>query len=188
MRKKPNSGIWQYIDASGVLEHGTEAEIKEVKRQYRKKYLLEQKRRQRASRPEFAVAFSKEKGELELIANAAKKHSMKIPGFIKASALAYIQQKFVVPDKQAISEIEQLLLECLNTIQALSAKKERLPWEWGKKYEGIENCVIGLEKKIDTAFRHPLLLEESIKRSDLATKQRILAMLLHPYDSQNHST
>ena len=104
-----NGGLWAYLDASGVLEKGTEEEIKAAKKAYRKQYLLNYKRRQRASKPEFAVTLNKDNGEYFRIKIAAKQHSKTIPAFLRLATLAYINKTYIVPDRLLIAKLEQLL-------------------------------------------------------------------------------
>lgn len=89
------TGIRAYLDASGVLENGTEHEIRAVRRQYRKLYLKRYKRSQREKKPEFAVQLSKTNGEYGKIQAAAHKHRMSITEFLRLATLAYIDRTFL---------------------------------------------------------------------------------------------
>ena len=64
--KKQKGGMWEYLESSGVLEKGTDEEIKLAKKAYRKGYYLKYKQNQRQHKPEFTVNFSNEKGKLLL--------------------------------------------------------------------------------------------------------------------------
>ena len=114
-----NSGMWAYLDASGVLENGNEEEIKAAKKAYRKLYLLNYKRKQRASVPEFIVCLSKNDGEYSRILSASKAHGKTIPAFLRIATLAYISKTYIIPDRLIVARLEQLLSQCLNEIQQI---------------------------------------------------------------------
>lgn len=154
----PHSKLWQYLNSTGVLESGNEEAIMAVKRSYRKKYLLEYKRKQRNEKPGFTVMLSRENGEYYNIFNAAKRHSMPVTTFLKKATLAYLSQRFIVPDRRQLSEVEQLLSECLNEIQRIARQKERFNWDREQKYEAIEKRILKLERQIGEVFRNPTLL------------------------------
>src|ERR1700722_12476945 len=157
MRKtKPNSGIWQYLREAGVLD-GSEDQIKACKRRYRKNYLYDYRKRQRKEKPEFTVNLSKENGEYGNIVSAAKRHSMPVSLFLKASCLAYLNQYYIVPDRLQVAKMEQLLAQTLNVVQVITRTKERYSWEREKKYEAIEKRIIQLETQIKEVLSNPPL-------------------------------
>ena len=148
--------MWDYLEKSGVLEHGNDAEIKAVKREYRKKYFLEFKRQQRKNNPEFTVHFSKGDGQYSRIAEASKKHHLSIPAFLKAATMAYLERNYIVPNRLMVAHLEQLLSDCLNEIKKISDRKERF-WERQEKLDRIEKCIARLENQMSEAFRNPSL-------------------------------
>lgn len=158
---KQNSGMWNYLESIGVLEHGTEGEIKAAKRAYRKKYLLEYKRKQRISQPEFVINLSKENGAYERISTAAKQHQMSVTAFLRTATLAYLNRTYIVPDKLQIAKLEQLLAQYLNEIQTLVQQKEKYHWDRDRKYEAIEKRIEKLETEIHDMFSNPPLLNNN---------------------------
>lgn len=165
MRKNSRKcGLWAFLDASGVLEKGTEEEIKAAKKAYRKQYLLNYKRRQRASKPEFTINLSKDSFEYSRILSAAKAHKQKVPAFLRRATLAYINKTYIVPDRFAIARLEQLLSQCLNEIQLIVHQKERFFWGKDQKLKDIEKRIEKLESEIDDVLRHPITIEELIIR------------------------
>lgn len=155
MSKRSNTGLWEYLEASGVLEKGTDEEIKAVKQSYRKEYLLLYKRKQRASKPEFTVNFNSEDGEFARVSQAAKRHKMPITTFLRVAVMAYLEQTFIVPNVLQIAELEQLLSNCLNEVQSIVRTRERYHWEREQKLEAIEKIIIRLEEKVNQLFRNP---------------------------------
>ena len=155
MTKIKQGGIWDYLDQIGVLENGTDAEIKAAKRAYRKQYFLAYKRKQRKKRPEYTINFNEDNGEHKRILLAAQRHVMTMPQFLRAAVRGYLEQKYVVPNQQQVAELEQLLSQVLNEIQAIARKKERYFWDRNDKLESIEKRIEKLEIDIDQVFRNP---------------------------------
>lgn len=161
MSMKTNSGLWEYLERIGILENGTDDEIKAAKKTYRKEYLLKFKQKQRKHKPEFTVNFSNEKGEFYTVKNAAIKHKLTITAFVKRATLAYINQKFIVPNIDQIARLEQILSQCLNEIQSIVKVKDRFFWESDKRLEKIENRIAKLETEINDVFRKPPLVKQN---------------------------
>ena len=162
MPSNAKSGIWAYLDASGVLERGTEAEIKAAKKAYRKQYILNYKRKQRSSKPEFTINLSKDVGEYSIISSAAKAHGLSVPAFLRLATLAYINKKFIVPDKLIVAKLEQLLSQCLNEISLIVKQKEKYFWGKEQKFKDIENRIAKLESEVSEAFEQPPSVEELV--------------------------
>src|SRR5437773_1380391 len=100
LRRNRYSKMWKYLEAAGVLEKGSDEEIKATKKAYRKKYLLEHKQRQRVNKAEFTLGFSKANNEYQRVSLAAKRHKMTITAFLRSAVLAYIGNIYIVPDRE----------------------------------------------------------------------------------------
>ena len=159
-KNRTNKGLWEYLEATGVLEKGTDEEIKAVKHAYRKKYLLTFKQRQRAIKPEYTINFSKKTGEYDRVAQAATRHNMSLTAFTRSSVLAYLDRTYVVPNSAQIARLEQNLSECLNEIKTITQTKEKYFWEREQKLEAIEKRIEKLEVQINTIFRTPPLFND----------------------------
>lgn len=158
MKRLPKQkGMWEYLDAIGVLEHGTDAEIKAAKQAYRKKYFQQYKRNQRITKPEYVVNFSKSTGELETVVKAAKRHKMSMTNFLRSAVLAYLHQTFLVPNREQVAQLEVLLSDCLNEIQTIVRPKEKYHWQREEKWEKIELRITKLEQQIHHLFYNPPL-------------------------------
>jgi hypothetical protein len=167
-RKYHNSGMWDYLDSIGVLEHGSDAEIKAAKKAYRKRYFLQNKRQQRINKSEYTVAFSKANGEHSRIAEAAKKHKRTVTAFIRLAALAYISQTFVVPDLYQIAKLEHILSECLNEIKSIVKIKNKYFWEREERLELVEKRIVRLEQQINEVLRTPPLVKADDHKNQIA--------------------
>lgn len=154
-RPKKSSPFWDYLDASGVLEKGSDEEIKAVKRQYRKQYLLRYKRTKRNDSKEYTISIKKESHELSKVTKEAKRHGMPVPTFILNALYAYMERKYIVPNPYQVASLEQLLSECLNEIRSIAQSRDRFFWDAEMKLERIEKKVIQLEKIIEEALRNP---------------------------------
>jgi hypothetical protein len=151
-----------------VLERGTDEEIKAAKKAYRKNYLLHYKQQQRKKKPEYNVYFSKENGEYERIALAAKGHNMTVTAFVHLASLAYLQNTFVVPNRLQVAQLEQLLSDCLNEIRQLVSKKERFYWDREDKLRTIEKRIEKLEMQVNEVFRNPPMLSHNDRQNQIA--------------------
>lgn len=156
MRSRRNSPMWEYLEASGVLEKGSDEEIKAVKKAYRKKYFLEFKQKQRRNKPEYTVTLSKTSGELGRITEAAKKHHLSVPALLKRATFAYLERRYIVPNRLMVAHLEQLLSDCLNEIKSISHTKERF-WEREQKLDRIERRIEKLESQVNELFQNPTL-------------------------------
>ncbi|MFH0866635.1 MAG: hypothetical protein V1904_10590 [Bacteroidota bacterium] len=175
--KAQNGGMWAYLDASGVLEKGTEEEIKAAKKAYRKQYLLNFKRKQRTSKPEFAVNLSKDNGEYSRISSTAKTHKTSIPAFLRMATLAYISKTYIVPDRLLVARLEQLLSQCLNEIQLIVKQKEKYFWGKEEKFKDIEKRIEKLEFEINEVFQQPPTIVELVIR-EINKKPELKGQLL----------
>ena len=189
---KHKGKMWKYLESRGVLENGTDEEIKKAKKDYWKIYFTKQKRIQRAKQHEFTMRFSKGKEEYSKVEFMAKQHRMKTTKFIKSAVLAYINKSYIVPDRLQIAELEQLLSQCLNEIQTIVKQKERFHYERELKYEVIEKRIEALEEEIAKALKCPYTIEELVIKGieeKPSLKEQLHAILtINKNDNQNQVT
>ena len=188
MSNTKNNGMWNYLDSIGVLEKGSDEEIKLAKKAYRKKYFTLHKRKQRERNKEFTIRFFKSDEELKNISETAKRHKMKITEFLKSAVLAYVDKTYIVPDSLQIAEIEQILSQCLNEIQSIVKQKERYSYDREYQYELIEKRIEQLESEINSVLRNPYTLEDLV-RKEISIKPNLkenLFTILN--DNQNQIT
>jgi hypothetical protein len=181
------NGMWAFLAATGVLEKGTEEEIKAAKKEYQKIYILNYRRKQRTIKPEFIVWLSKSNGDYFKISVAAKQHKMAITTFIRAAALAYVSKTYIVPDRIQVAELKQLLSQCLNEIQSIIKQKEKYFWGKEQKFKDVEKRIEKLESAINLKLAQPFTLEELIIKGmekDGSLRDQLLAFL-NSYDNKN---
>jgi hypothetical protein len=146
---KSNSGIYEYLDKSKVLEHGTAADIEAVKAQYRKAYKAKWRQAQRQRSEQFTVSFTEQ--EAQKIAAMAKKYKWSCTRFIRLACLAYSDKTFLVVDVLATQAIAQLLAMNYNELkQAFDSYKT--PFEVGK---ALLAQMADIEQKVLHELYHP---------------------------------
>ncbi len=161
MKRLPKqNGMWDYLDSIGILEHGSDAEIKAAKRAYRKGYFRNYKKNQRIKKPEYVVNFSKENGELETVAKAAKQHKLSMTNFLRSAVLAYLMRTYLVPNRDQVAHLELLLSNCLNEIQTIVSVKSKHTWQNDNRFEQIEQRIQKLEQQIGDLFRNPPIADD----------------------------
>jgi hypothetical protein len=105
MKKK--GGLYNFLDASGVLSTGNDVLIKEAKKQYWQQYKAKWRAKQRLVTEEITVVLTPY--EAQLISETAKKYKRSKSAFVKATCLAYLQKIYVVTDILAVNSIKELL-------------------------------------------------------------------------------
>lgn len=179
----------EWLDASGVLANGSEEEIKTAKRAHRKSYKTQHKRKQRQENPEFCVALSKQKNELARITTAAHKHKMSVQSFLKFSSLAYLNKTFIVPDRDFVARLAQLLSDCLNEVNGIAQSKSNWHWQIDEKYDAIEKRICALETDMRHLFESPAPIEKAVSDAvakDPSMRLTLLNLLIN--DRQNQDT
>jgi hypothetical protein len=174
------NGLRAFLDSRGLLENGSEEQIRAARKEYRKIYLTNYKKKQRAENPEYSVLFSRQNGEYNRIITAARRHKLTVPAFLKSATLAYISKTFIVPDRDVIVKLAALLAECLNEIQQMASGKEKNYWMIEQKYDAIEKRIMDLEVQITRRFSEPLAIEDVVRSAiekDADLRLRLLLLL-----------
>jgi hypothetical protein len=106
-RKTKTSGIWQFLELSGVLDTGSAEDIALKRKEYwseRKRLWKQDKRR---NETEFKIYL--DNTELKAVANASKTAKLSKTGYIKQAALAQASNSQIVPDTAILNHIQRLL-------------------------------------------------------------------------------
>ena len=150
------SGLQSYLEETGVLVSGSEEDIQAAKQEYKKRYQAEYRRKRRTTHPETTVRLTKE--EWDRFSEEAKRHHLTLPKFIRQSALAYLNQTYLVPDKQAVARIEQLLSLARTDIQIIAKHMRELNFDaLSRAYLSLSERYTHLEKKLSQILREPSL-------------------------------
>ncbi|MBW7840912.1 MAG: hypothetical protein H3C36_15030, partial [Chitinophagaceae bacterium] len=89
--------------------------------------------------------------ELQTIREAAKGHKRSATRYIKAAALAYNLQRFVVPDIVLVNDIKQVLQQTYSSIHRLYMDTT-IPYALGRL---LLVKIEALEQQITTMLEHP---------------------------------
>lgn len=156
---KHGSGLYQYLERVGVLEHGTDAEIKAAKRQYWNSRKAEAKRLKRKEQKSFTVFFTK--AEMPIIIAAARSHKRSCTAFLKLAALAYLQRRYLAPDILLLGDIRQKLAMNYNQLKAL-IDQQRIS---GRAIEAAMQDLEMLERSILHQLENPISLEDAVRQA-----------------------
>jgi hypothetical protein len=112
--RNQKGGVWQYLEETGVLEHGTPEEIGAARAEYWKAYKRKWKKEQRTV---YTISLThKEVKELE---RAATRHHRASTTFIREALFAYLNQRFIVPDTETVREVRMLLARSYYLLQTI---------------------------------------------------------------------
>jgi hypothetical protein len=129
-RVKKGSGIYTYLQATGLLEHGTEDQIIAAKKMYWKQFRKIWKQQHRIEHKSYTISFSAK--EQKIVHNAAKQAHTSITTFIKNSCLQTPTSTPII-DKKAIGKIRELLLLFHSELDKLKMKQYQ-----------VDDCIIQL--------------------------------------------
>jgi hypothetical protein len=169
---KKHSAYYKYIDP--FLEKGNDGEIKKAKAEWRRKYKAEWRKLHRKENKEITVPWTK--NELCILKAESKRHKLSNTQFIKKAVLAYIDNRYIVPDVLAVRTLLQFLALEYNSIQEMISEKE-LNLQSGRL---LMEKIDEQEKAIRVALYSPKTLEQVLKeiiRKDSKTKECIYRLL-----------
>jgi hypothetical protein len=176
MRGFPTQVEW--LAQEGMLAR-SEEEIKAAKREYKRMYKRESKKRQRLAKKEYRPLFGKD--EVRMIQAAAKEHGKAVSTFIHDAALAYIAQVFIVPHPDQVRAIERSLARIYMDIRSIKDRMEKRSGNPRLDMLEILRSVEALEKEMSAFLRTPALLTNLV-RDAVATapdlRQTLLNILL----------
>ena len=188
MRKpKQNSGLYQYLKQLGVLEKGTEEEIKQARRDYwRERDKAYKKRKRAAQKREIVLAFPAD--EINHIRFSAKAKGYTIHDYIRSCVKTDISRQMVIPHRSLVAEILQVMQQCNNQLEAIK-KKETKGWlVISRTYENVETVLQQTENRIINLLKQPQSLKEIITEAINRNPNTLdlLKSILTAYDYQIH--
>lgn len=171
---KKKSGLYEYLDRVKILETGSDQDIANARKEYWKGYKAEWRNRQRQETKEFTIVFAVQ--EAKDILEAARKHKRSRSNFIKESCIAYLNKRYIVPDRLAINSIRQQLAMNKNTLQKLF-DENKVSYQTGTT---LLNQMSALERIMLTELHNPKTLEQWIIETVRTTpeyKEILIALL-----------
>jgi len=115
--KKHHSGLYEHLQKAGVLEGGSNDAIQQAKNDYWKSYKINWMKEKRKEAKAFTILYSKQ--EQATIEKFAKQYGMSPTKMIKQASLAYLKQEYVIPNKDTVGKIRELLVLNYNSLQEL---------------------------------------------------------------------
>lgn len=149
-----NSGLWEYLKTTGVLDRGNPKEIEAAKRQYRKRYHQEYKRNRRAKHPEVTVVMDRVTyGQLN---KAAAMHHQSLATFLREASVHYVQQRYLVPDPGLVAAFAQRLRICASDINLIARHVKKLKLhELHESYMSLSERIQYLEGYVTETLQNP---------------------------------
>jgi len=151
---KAQSGIWQYLIQTGILEHGTPDEIEAARKAYWREYKRNWKHSDHKS---YTVSLTST--EVAELARAAKTHHITPTTFIRKALFAYLHSTFITPDPKKIQNIRLLLSKTYLLLQNMQ-EEDMISETLAVQFEHLEQQVLdvltsphSLEKLINEAVQ-----------------------------------
>lgn len=153
----------EHLASLGMLgKEVDESVLDKVKEQYYKEYHRQYYKRYKDRRIRVETRFSK--SEYALLKQSAKQHGKRTSTHLKASALAYMEQSYVVPDEKLLQDLKLQIRAIGNNVNqiAFQANSSR-----GKvvDVQSLFSQLNRLEKLIEEKLKSPLLMKEFLKEA-----------------------
>ena len=157
MKRKANtgSGVYNYLQSSGVLDTGDAAEIANKRKEYWRDVKKKWKQQKKQTSAEFVLYFND--AELLEISKAAQAHGISKTRYCRNAVLAYTHTRYLVPSAAAINHLVQLL--SLNYAALQDIAKDQ--FQTSSSTVLLEK-MSQLELQVRSALIHPRSLEQAI--------------------------
>lgn len=158
----------------GVLENGTDEEIEQAKKTYRKLYSRNAQKQYRDSHVRKEIIFTKE--EFLRICKAAEKHGIKPAPFLRNASLCYMDEHFILPDEKRVQKLELDLRRIGNNINQLVKYTHQHKWFSKRDLRLLQKHMQDLEDQLSHTFRQPLSLRKYLE-NHLLKNPKLFQML-----------
>lgn len=162
MGKIKSAGLFNYLKELGLIGSDDIDAISKAKKQWRKKYLTQQKSKYRKEKRHVTILL--EENENILLESEAQKHGLSLPQFIKQSSLGYIGLVFVVPQKSDIGKIKETLYAIRRDIEEIRLHERKRWYGELNSYTVLEEKLTRIIQETDRVYHNPQILEETIER------------------------
>lgn len=156
MGKRKQNGVDAFIAANGGFDR-SDVDIKSTKALYWKLYKKEWFKSSKAQLKYISIGVNRDKHAV--LSAAAKKHKRSFSKFVVEAALAYILERYVVPDIERLLAIRQTLALLYDRIQQLLQASNVSVYETHE----ILDRLFQEESKILSALQHPPKFHVAIK-------------------------
>lgn len=120
-KTKKGSGIYAYLEATGILQTGDAVAIELAKKEYWTQVRKGYKRAKRLQCKSYTIFLTDT--ELKIVGPAAKMQQYSITGFIKEAALSYSNGRGIT-NKKNIGALREAAMLHYNTIEILHEEKQ----------------------------------------------------------------
>lgn len=149
---KKGSRIYTYLEP--FIQSGDEQAIEQARQEYQRRYKAAWRQAKRKTQKTFEISFDKD--EWQIIRNAKLTHKRSFTHFIKSSALAYCQQKYLVPDQLAYNLVTQELRMVYNKLKDIE-EQNRLPVS---QIATVLSAFSSVQQTITKHLNNPQTLDE----------------------------
>lgn len=156
------------------LETGHANVIEEAKKHWRRTYKATWRKEKRMKEKEVTLSWTKE--EFKTLKEEARRHKKSVTRFIKLSAVAYMNQRYITLQEEQVTRIMQLLALTYNEITELK-EPELVTTEMEKK---LAFGLFQLEKDVRETLFSPKTVEQIITESivkEPELKHRLLVFI-----------
>lgn len=145
---KRGSGIFEFLERTGLLENGSTKDIEQVKKQYWATVRKEWKQNKRKENKSYTIFLNP--SELKIVAHSAKHYHNSVTNYIKQASLRYGTNQIII-DRKIIGEIREAIILHYNTVQTLGEEHlltERVATTLLREVEIIETKVLPFFKQL----------------------------------------
>ena len=161
MRKPKSKPLFEYLQQTEAWKSGDKALIETEIKNYRKQYLTEKKRASRKENKHVTIILKD--SEIITLEGSAKEHGMKLPQYIKQSALHYHAGQFLVPNAADILKIKEILYTQYRQIEDIRKYEQRKWFGNINQYEKLQAIIQEQILQTENLYSNPKLLIECIQ-------------------------
>lgn len=161
MSNPKHKKLLQFLASSGALAPGDPERIRVAKREYRRAYMRDYLRGYRDRKVVVRCSFDGE--ELARLDAGARVHGTRRATFLKRSAFAYLNRRYLVPNAQSVAYLEQELSTAASDLRELARRS--VDGILGRRSQllGLVARVEELERLVRTALREPEDIVEHLR-------------------------
>lgn len=171
-KKEKKQGLQLYLEP--FIWAGDEQAISEARKTYIRRYKAAWRKEKRKSQKTFEISFNAD--EYKVIKQGKLGHKRSFTNFIKASALAYCQRRYLIPDQLAYNMVYQALMMGYNKLKDLE-DIEKIPLEY---LDELIHLFSSMENTIGRQLKNPKTFEEVLVeavQTDPLYKTKIIQLL-----------
>lgn len=153
----------EHLASLGMLGKEVDnAVLDKVKKQYYKEYHRQYYKQYKDRRIRVETRFSK--SEYALLKQSARRHHKRASTHLKESALAYMEQSYVVPDERLLQDLKLQIRAIGNNVNQIAYRANS---SRGKAVDiqALFSQLNRLEKLIEEKLTSPLLMKEAIREA-----------------------